>query len=136
MKRSELREHIFKVLFGIEFNEDGALTEQSELYLSDLEHAKESETEYIGNKVQKVAERISEIDELINANSKGWKTTRMNKVDLTILRLAVYEMKWDEEVPTGVAINEAVELSKTYSGEEGSAFVNAVLGKIAHSQEE
>ena len=56
----------------------------------------------------------------------------MNKVDLTILRLAVYEIKWDEDVPTGVAINEAVELSKRFSGEEGSAFVNGVLAKIAN----
>ncbi len=136
MRRSELREHIFKVLFGIEFNEAGELSEQSALYLLDLEHAKESDTDYIAAKVMKVAEKVPEIDTLINANSKGWKTKRMNKVDLTILRLAVYEMKWDEDVPTKVAINEAVELSKTYSGEEGSAFVNAVLGKIAHSQEE
>ena len=56
----------------------------------------------------------------------------MNKVDLTILRLAVYEIKWDEDVPIGVAINEAVELSKRFSGEEGPAFVNGVLAKIAN----
>ena len=55
----------------------------------------------------------------------------MSKVDLTILRLAVYEMKWDDDVPTGVAINEAVELAKRFSGEEGPAFVNGVLGKLA-----
>ena len=55
----------------------------------------------------------------------------MNKVDLTILRLAVYEMKWDEDVPTGVAIDEAVELAKKYSSNEGPAFINAVLGKLA-----
>lgn len=55
----------------------------------------------------------------------------MNKVDLTILRLAVYEIQWDEDVPAGVAINEAVELAKKYSGEEGPSFVNGVLGKIA-----
>ena len=55
----------------------------------------------------------------------------MNKVDLSILRLAVYEMKWDEDVPVKVAINEAVELAKRYSGEDGPAFINGVLGKIA-----
>ena len=59
----------------------------------------------------------------------------MNKVDLTILRLAVYELKWDEEIPVGVAINEAVELAKKFSGDEGPAFVNGVLGKVA-SQEQ
>ena len=55
----------------------------------------------------------------------------MNKVDLTILRLAVYEMKWDDSVPVGVAINEAVELAKKYSSDDGPAFVNGVLAKLA-----
>ena len=66
--------------------------------------------------------------------TKGWKTTRMSKVDLTILRLAVYEMKWDSDVPEGVAINEAVELAKRFGGESSSAFVNGVLGKIAKQE--
>ena len=59
------------------------------------------------------------------------KPERMNKVDLSVLRLAVYEMKWDDEVPVKVAINEAVELAKNFSGDEGPAFVNGVLGKLA-----
>ena len=77
---------------------------------------------------------MPEIDRIINENAKGWKTARMNKVDLTILRLAVYEMKWDEEIPTGVAINEAVELAKKFSGNDGPSFVNGVLGKIAQQE--
>ena len=94
--------------------------------------ATEQDKEYIENKYHAVVEKVSEIDDLINEKCEGWKTTRMNKVDLTILRLAVYEIKWDEDVPTGVAINEAVELSKRFSGEEGPAFVNGVLAKIAN----
>ena len=78
---------------------------------------------------------MPEIDRIINDSARGWKTGRMNKVDLTILRLAVYELKWDEEIPVGVAINEAVELAKKFSGDEGPAFVNGVLGKVA-SQEQ
>lgn len=66
----------------------------------------------------------------MNERATGWKTSRMNRVDLTILRLAVYELRWDEEVPTGVAINEAVELAKKYSSDEGPAFVNGVLAKL------
>ena len=66
----------------------------------------------------------------MNEKTTGWKTTRMSKVDLTILRLATYEMKWDEDVPEGVAINEAVELAKRFSGEEGPSFVNGVLAKL------
>ena len=131
MKRSEQREHIFKVIFGIEFNEDGELTEQSDLYLGDIEDAKEKYLEYIRTKAANITAKVPEIDALINEHATGWKTRRMNKVDLTILRLAVYEIKWDEDVPTGVAINEAVELAKKYSSDEGPAFINAVLAKIA-----
>ena len=74
---------------------------------------------------------MPEIDSLLNENAKGWKTTRMNKVDLSVLRLAVYEMKWDEDIPEGVAINEAVELAKRFGGENSGSFVNGILGKLA-----
>ena len=73
----------------------------------------------------------SHIDEMLNEHVTGWKTSRMNKVDLSILRLAVYEMKYDEDVPVGVAINEAVELAKKYSGDEGPAFINGVLARLS-----
>ena len=78
-----------------------------------------------------VIEKLEEIDAILNEKATGWKTSRMNKVDLAILRLAVYEIKWDDDVPVKVAINEAVELAKKFSGEEGPAFVNGVLAKIA-----
>lgn len=131
MKRSELREHIFKLLFGVEFREDADFTEQTGTYVREIEGADEKEQEYIQTKVHRIADRIQEIDELINTHTKGWKTSRMNKVDITILRLAVYEMKWDDSVPVGVAINEAVELAKKYSSDDGPAFVNGVLAKLA-----
>jgi N utilization substance protein B len=131
VKRSELREHIFKLLFGVEFREDADFTEQTGTYVREIEGADEKEQEYIQTKVHRIADRIQEIDELINTHTKGWKTSRMNKVDLTILRLAVYEMKWDDSVPVGVAINEAVELAKKYSSDDGPAFVNGVLAKLA-----
>ena len=131
MKRTELREHIFKVLFGVEFNAEQEMPEQLQLYFEQLEDAREKDLDYIRTKSSKIAEKIAEIDSLINEHTTGWKTSRMSKVDLTILRLAVYEMKWDEDVPTGVAIDEAVELAKKYSSNEGPAFINAVLGKLA-----
>ena len=131
MKRTELREHIFKVLFGVEFNAEQEMPEQLQLYFEQLEDAREKDLDYIRTKSSKIAEKIAEIDSLINEHTTGWKTSRMNKVDLTILRFAVYEMKWDEDVPTGVAIDEAVELAKKYSSDEGPAFINAVLGKLA-----
>lgn len=124
------------MVFGMEFNEDAERQSQMELYFDQLEDAKEKDVAYIQEKSEKIAEKLPQIDALINETAKGWKTTRMNKVDLSILRLAVYEMKWDEDVPTGVAINEAVELAKKYSGDEGPAFINGILAKLAGSKEE
>ena len=115
----------------MEFNDESSMPEQMGLYFEQLEDAKEKDLEYIKTKSQKIAEKIPEIDKLIAGASKGWKTTRMNKVDLSILRLAVYEMKWDDDIPEGVAIDEAVELAKKYSSEDGPSFVNGVLAKLA-----
>ena len=131
MGRSELRQHIFKMLFLIEFNGKDEMPEQIEFYLDKIEALSDTDREYIVKKHAAIVEKVEEIDEILNTHTTGWKTTRMNKVDLTILRLAVYEIQWDEDVPAGVAINEAVELAKKYSGEEGPSFVNGVLGKIA-----
>ena len=131
MGRSELREHIFKMIFGLEFSENEQINEQLELYLDQLVDVQEKDYDCMLEKAKGIAGKVAEIDQIINENTTGWKTSRMNKVDLSILRLAVYEMKWDEDVPVKVAINEAVELAKRFSGEEGPAFINGVLGKIA-----
>ena len=95
----------------------------------------EEDKQYIQNKYEAVVSRVPEIDGILNENAKGWKTSRMNKVDLTILRLAVYELKWDDEIPVGVAINEAVELAKRFGGDESPSFVNGVLGKVAEQEQ-
>ena len=132
MNRTELREHIFKMLFQIEFNNEEEMSEQKELYFELLDEVAEKDRKYILEKFQAIIEKRTEIDELLNDLSTGWKTSRMNRVDLAILRLATYEIKWDEEIPTGVAINEAVELAKKYSSDSGPAFVNGVLAKVAN----
>lgn len=132
MSRTELREHIFKMLFRIEFNNEEEMKEQETLYFELLGEVSDKDREYILEKYQAITIRLSEIDEMLNNLSTGWKTSRMNRVDLTILRLATYEIKWDEQIPTGVAINEAVELAKKYSSDSGPAFVNGVLAKVAN----
>lgn len=86
---------------------------------------------YISGKCEDIVAHLAEIDEAIDAVAEGWKTGRMGKVDLTLIRLAVYEMKYDEDVPVGVAINEAVELAKKFSTEFSANFVNGVLGAYA-----
>ncbi|MBQ7839060.1 MAG: transcription antitermination factor NusB [Lachnospiraceae bacterium] len=132
MNRRELREQIFTLLFRVEFNEKDEMEQQCALFFEDEENAaSEKDIAYITGKLGKIAEKLSQIDAMINETAKGWSTDRMGKVDLAIIRLAVYEIKFDEEVPTGVAINEAVELAKKF-GQDGSAgFVNGVLAKFA-----
>lgn len=132
MSRSELREHVFRMLFRIEFNNEEEMKEQESLYFDLLDPVSEKEQDYILNKYKAIVEKLSEIDKVLNDISTGWKTSRMNRVDLTILRLAIYEVKWDEDVPTAVAINEAVELAKKYSSDSGPAFINGVLAKAAN----
>lgn len=132
MSRTELREHIFRMLFRVEFNNAEEMKEQEQFYFDELEEATGKDQEYILNKYRAIDEKKEEIDKLLNEVTEGWKTTRMNRVDLTILRLATYEIKWDEDVPIGVAINEAVELAKKYSSDDGPAFVNGVLAKVAN----
>lgn len=134
MGRSEIREHIFRILFGKEFHTPKELPEQADLYMDLLKterEVREEDEAYIEEKSRKIEALIPEIDVLINEHTTGWKTGRMNKVDLTILRLAVYEIKWDDDIPVKVAINEAVELAKRYSSDEGPAFINGVLAKLA-----
>ena len=123
------------MIFGYEFNSDAEMPEQMQLYFEQLDEEDgvptEAEVTYIRDKALNVILKTEEIDEMLNANTKGWKTGRMNKVDLSILRLAVYEMKWDDEIPEGVAIDQAVELAKKYSGDDGPSFINGVLAKLA-----
>lgn len=126
-----MRESIFQLLFMTEFNAVDEMAEQRALYLDGVENLQDNNREYIQKKFDKIVEKIPEIDEMLNQTSKGWKTKRMSKVDLSILRLASYEVLFDEEVPTGVAINEAVELAKKFGGDTSSSFINGVLGKLA-----
>ncbi|MEE0419008.1 MAG: transcription antitermination factor NusB [Lachnospiraceae bacterium] len=130
MTRRELREHIFKLLFFVEFHQEEELPEQVKMYFEELSEVKEADHEYIEEKYAHIKEKLPGIDQALDEVSKGWKTGRMGKVDLTILRLAVYEMKYDEDIPVGVAINEAVELGKTFGGDDSSAFINGILAKL------
>ena len=134
MNRRSLREQVFKLLFRVEFNEKEEMEEQCHLFLEheEIEMSEEEETHII-EKYKAIHEKLDEIDSMINAKAKGWSTDRMGKVDLTVIRLAVYEMKYDETIPDGVAINEAVELAKTYGQDESAGFVNGVLAKFVEA---
>lgn len=131
MTRTELRESVFKLLFRVEFNEPEEMTEQKDLFFKDAEMSfSEKDQAYIGDKFERIKAMLPELDEALFAKAEGWSKNRIGKVELTILRLAVYEILKDETVPAGVAINEAVELAKKYGQDNSGAFINGVLAKF------
>lgn len=131
MTRRELREHIFRLIFRMDFHPEEEMTEQEYFYLDNLVGISDEERQYIQKKADAVREKKEALDQQIDAVADKWQTGRMMKVDLTIIRLAAYEILHDADVPTGVAINEAVELAKRYGTDQSPAFVNAILAKLA-----
>ncbi len=131
MTRREIREHIFLMLFRKDFHEASELEEQIELYIASLEKPSLEDYAYLTARFHNIVEHLEEIDKVLSEAASGWKLNRMGKVDLTILRLAVYEMRYDEDIPVKVAINEAVEMAKTFGGDETPSFINGVLAKLA-----
>lgn len=131
MSRREIREQIFKLLFRTEFYDPADMPEQMQLFFEELDQREEKDTVYIREKYKMIQEQLLKIDEMLNEAAQGWKTSRMGKVDLTLLRLATYELKFEEDIPTGVAINEAVELAKRYGTDDSASFVNGILAKLA-----
>ncbi len=140
MRRSEIRETIFRLLFMKQFNSREDMEEQVSVYLDNLRSGVVEEKysgavtaqdeAYIRDKLGKIMDRLPEIDDLLNHTARGWKTTHMGSADLSALRLAVYEIRYDPDIPEGVAINEAVELAKRYGEDNSGAFVNGILGEI------
>ena len=128
MTRREAREQAFIVLFEKIFDSDATISEI-------VETAKEAELIKINGFAESilntVEENFAEIDEVIEANSQDWTLARLPKVSLAVLRLAVAEIKYIDDVPNGVAVNEAVELAKKYGTNEDASFINGILGSIA-----
>lgn len=132
MNRHELREQVFKLLFRVEFNETSEMEEQKSLFFEDDEcNASDKDVAYITSRYEMIEAKLPELDAMINDKADNWTTGRMGKVELTILRLALFELKFDDEIPTGVAINEAVELAKKFGQDGSGTFVNGVLAKFA-----
>lgn len=131
MTRSKLREELFKLLFRVEFNEIEEMGEQQELFFEEEKTISEAERAELKAKCDDILSKLDKIDTSLNEKITGWDTSRVGKIELTILRIAVYEIQNDENVPTGVAINEAVELAKRFGQDNASSFVNGVLAKFS-----
>ncbi len=140
MKRETRREQIFKLIFRADFNEPGEMAEQTELFFESGDQVfSEQDRKYIGDKASRIMDRLPQIDEALAVSMKDWKLYRVGKVELAVLRLALYEILYDDTIPTEVAINEAVELADRFGQEGAGTFVNGVLGRFvrgAADQEE
>jgi len=128
MERRKAREAVMMLLFEHEFKKDENPADAVRL----AEESRETEADaYVETVYFGVLDKLDEIDELMAARAIGWKTKRMTKLSLSIMRLAVYEMKYCDDIPFTVSINEAVELSKKFDDEKAPAFINGVLNGIA-----
>ncbi len=149
MNKREERDHKFKLLFSTLFYPEEGKQEQLSHYSyskeededfllpeKEEEHLSEEEEAFLSQEVMKVLELLPHLDERINAVTEGWTTNRMSKTDLTVLRLALYELEYQEETPDKVVFNEAVEIAKKYGGADSGSFVNGVLARITGKQAE
>lgn len=131
MSRRNARKNAFFLLFQFDFTTPEEIQNTKDIFFQENQELNEEDKAFMLKEVEGVQAHLTEIDEAIAKAAKGWKIERMSKVDLAILRLSVYEMKYEEEIPVNIAINEAVELAKRYSSEEASSFINGILGALA-----
>ena len=131
MKRREAREHIFKLVFS---GHEGTLPEGGvEYYCTDNEIIGK-DARQISEKTENIFSNLEKIDSLIAENVKGYTFDRISKVSLAVLRLGVYEIMFDDDIPDGVAISEAMEIAAKYEDEKSKAFVNGVLGSVTRGK--
>lgn len=131
MGRKQAREGTMKLLYQMELNEDFS-DEAREIFLENYTFD-DSEREYILDAMAKIKENLESIDNYIESYLEGWNINRLAKVDLAVLRIAVYEILYRKDIPIEVSINEAIEIVKKYSTEDSFKFVNGVLGKFVRS---
>ena len=133
MSRRTEREAVFKLIFRREFNSEEEMKDQLAYFFKDNEESgklSEEEQKKVEDRYELAASHMEEIDEIISSNAEGWNISRMGKVELAIIRLAVFEMRFDEDIPELVAIDEAVELAKKFGGDQAPSFINGVLARI------
>lgn len=127
------REKLFLMLFQHEFHETAEYRDQIALYNENYAMEEKEETiavEELTERLFDIVDKLGSIDAGLNTAISGWKLNRIGKVDITILRLAVYEMKYDDTIPVKVSVNEAVELAKKYGGDSSPSFINGVLARM------
>ena len=131
MTRRELRTKSFLLLYRTFFYTPEKMEEQKELFVEEIqEKASKEDIDFILNRVDSVMGKLEEIDAVIEEKAVNWNINRIDYIDLTIIRQAYYEIKYVEDVPTAVAINEAVDIAKIYGSQDSYSFVNGILAKM------
>ncbi|HBI64301.1 MAG TPA: transcription antitermination factor NusB [Clostridiales bacterium] len=148
MGRKEAREIALHMIFELsfkEFSDEEMVADRLEqsvmeslagdvaLYAGELT---EKQKEYVRRTVMGVSEHRADVDAVIEKHSKNWRMSRLSHMTVSVLRLALYEMRYADDVPVGTAINEAVELAKKYESNESASFINGILGAAAREQAE
>lgn len=133
MKRKETREEAVKIAYSMDINKDFD-TSYPETYIEQFE-LEDMDVDYLKKTITDMIEHMEEIDKLITDNSKDWKITRIAKVDLAVLRIALSEILFNDTIPKSVSINEAVEISKKFSNEDSHKYINGILGTVVRSME-
>lgn len=131
MGRRASRETAMKLLYQLEIQKTDR-NEQINMALED-ESLTGRDREYIKGIVDGVHQKTSVLDSIIEKKATGWKINRLSKIDLSILRIGIYEILYRKDIPYSVSVNEAVELSKKYSNEDAGAFVNGLLAKVSRA---
>ncbi len=136
MSRHQKREQLFRMLFLVQFHPEEEWEEQITQYFSYLVEIplRPEEKQEIAEKFWRIARVLPQLDEEINRTAEHWTIDRMSRVDLSILRLAIYEIELDKKIPVGVAISQAVQLANRYGGERSSSFINGLLGRLAREK--
>lgn len=135
MNRHKQREYIFRLLFSLNLGEQDKGINNIDVSLASLDIESDEHAQLIKERVLLLVENLDAIDALIASSSDRWEMDRIAKIELSLLRVATFEMKV-EGLPVSVAINEAVELAKKYGEDKSSRFVNGVLGQVAKSIDE
>ena len=137
MKRREIREHLLRLLFLKEFHEADEIEEQNQLYFDVLlpnEGKGVDDAKEVMERYDKLKIYLPEIDSKLITEMQKWNLKRVGIVERNLLRLATFEVLYDE-IPSAVAINEAVELAKIYGGDQAPGFINGVLSRIVKTKE-
>lgn len=137
MSRRTARRHVLNILFQTEFNvnADVPLKDIIETYNEEIEKIDPKDMPFITGELEGIKDKDNILVDTINRYAEGWSVERMNKLDVAVLKIAIYEMLFCEDIPDKVAANEAVELAKQFSSDKAPRFINGVLGRVIESKE-